>query len=202
MNANIVKLHFFHKIKYDLRGHSRLQIMTFSIKNSLFLLFMLLIDRRNKCRWTLWKKKVWLIQRRHLPCFNLNLRSYEQFLSSYHSRPLDLQDFVIIYWYKTIIPVNFYLKKILNAFRQIKYYFFCISLNLKTTNSIWKNDTCPKFGDLPKEIVCRKGNLIKKIILNWLIEGFFQNVNFHSKLILRLIQFKTNSKFHLIKILI
>ena len=52
--------------------------MTFLIKRSLFLLFMWLIDWRNKCRWTLWKDKVWLIQRRHLHCFNLNLRSYEQ----------------------------------------------------------------------------------------------------------------------------
>ena len=41
-------------------------------------MFMLLIDWRKKCRWTLCKNKVWLIQRRHLPCFNLNLRSYGQ----------------------------------------------------------------------------------------------------------------------------
>ena len=78
MNANIVKMQIFHKIKYDLIGHSRSQIMTFLIKNSPFLLFMLLIDWRNKCRWKLGKNKVWLIQRRHLPCFGLNLRSYGQ----------------------------------------------------------------------------------------------------------------------------
>ena len=47
---------------------SRSQTITFLFKNSLFLLFMLLIDWRNKCRWTLWKNKVWLIQRWHLPC--------------------------------------------------------------------------------------------------------------------------------------
>ena len=39
----------------------------FKLMNSTFLLFMLLIDWRNKYRWTLWKNKVWLIQRRHLP---------------------------------------------------------------------------------------------------------------------------------------
>ena len=44
MNANIVKMQIFHKIKYDIRGHSRSQIMTLLIKNSPFLLFMLLID--------------------------------------------------------------------------------------------------------------------------------------------------------------
>ena len=37
MNANIVKMQIFHKIKYDLRGHSRSQIMTLLIKNSTFL---------------------------------------------------------------------------------------------------------------------------------------------------------------------
>jgi hypothetical protein len=80
MNANIVKMQIFHKIKYDLRGHSRSQILTFLIKNLLFLLVMLLIDWRNKCCWTLWKNKVWLIQRWHLPCFDLNLHSYWQLL--------------------------------------------------------------------------------------------------------------------------
>ena len=84
MNANIVKMLIFHEIKYDLRGHSRSQIMTFLIKNSPFLLFMLLIDWRNKCRWTLWKNKVWLIQRRHLPCFVVLTLTYvlmDKFLS-------------------------------------------------------------------------------------------------------------------------
>ena len=76
MNANIVKTHPFYKIKYDLKGHSRSQTTTILFKNSLFLLFVLLIDWRNKCRWTLWKKKI--IQRQHLPCFYLNLRSYGQ----------------------------------------------------------------------------------------------------------------------------
>ena len=47
MNANIVKMQIFHKIKYDLRGHSRSQIMTFLIKNSPPLLFMLLIEETN-----------------------------------------------------------------------------------------------------------------------------------------------------------
>ena len=78
MNANIVKIQIFHEIKCDIRGRSMSQIMTFLIKNSLFLLFMLLINWGNQCRWTLWKNKVWLIQRQHLPCFNLNLRSYRQ----------------------------------------------------------------------------------------------------------------------------
>ena len=55
INVNIVKMQIFHKIKYDLRGHSRSQKMTFLIKNSPFLLFMLLIIWKNKCRWTLWK---------------------------------------------------------------------------------------------------------------------------------------------------
>ena len=36
MNANIVKMQISHKIKYDLRGHSRSQIMTFLIKIYLF----------------------------------------------------------------------------------------------------------------------------------------------------------------------
>ena len=72
------RCNFFYKIKYDLKGHSWSQIMTFLIKNSPSLLFMLLIDWKNKCRWTLWKNKVWLIQRRHLPCFDLNLHSYGQ----------------------------------------------------------------------------------------------------------------------------
>ena len=75
MNANIVKMQIFQKIKSDLRGHSRSQIITFLIKNSPFLLFMLLMDWRNKCRWSLWNNKVWLIKRRHLSCFYLNLRS-------------------------------------------------------------------------------------------------------------------------------
>ena len=44
MNANIVKMQIFHKIKYDLRGHSRSQRMIFLIENTPFLLFMLLID--------------------------------------------------------------------------------------------------------------------------------------------------------------
>ena len=44
VNANIVKLQIFHKIKYVLRDHSRSQIMTFLIKNLLFLLFKLLIN--------------------------------------------------------------------------------------------------------------------------------------------------------------
>ena len=52
------RCNFFYNIKYDFRGHSRSQIM--------------------KCHWTLWKNKVWPIQRRHLPCFDLNLRSYGQ----------------------------------------------------------------------------------------------------------------------------
>ena len=47
MNANIVKMQIFHKIKSDLRGHSRSQITTFLIKNSPFLLFMLLIEETN-----------------------------------------------------------------------------------------------------------------------------------------------------------
>ena len=47
MNANIVKMQIFHKIKYDLRGHSMSQMMTFLIKNSPFLLFMLLIEKTN-----------------------------------------------------------------------------------------------------------------------------------------------------------
>ena len=32
MNANIVKTQFFHKIKYDLKGHSRSQTMMFYLK--------------------------------------------------------------------------------------------------------------------------------------------------------------------------
>ena len=51
-------MQIFHKTKFDLKCHSRSQIMTFLIKNPLFLLFMLLIDWRNKCRWTWWKKKI------------------------------------------------------------------------------------------------------------------------------------------------
>ena len=47
MNANIVKMQIFHKIKSDIRGHSRSQIMTFLIKNLPFLLFMLLIEETN-----------------------------------------------------------------------------------------------------------------------------------------------------------
>ena len=43
LTLNIVKMQISHKIKYDLRGYSRSQIMTFLIKNSPFLLFMLLM---------------------------------------------------------------------------------------------------------------------------------------------------------------
>ena len=51
------------------KGHKQ---WPFDLKiKKLFLLFMLLIDWRNECRWTLWKNKVWLIQRRHFPCFIL-----------------------------------------------------------------------------------------------------------------------------------
>ena len=32
MNANIVKIQIFHKIRYDLKGHSRSQKMTFLFK--------------------------------------------------------------------------------------------------------------------------------------------------------------------------
>ena len=46
MNANIVKMHIFYKIKYDIRGHSRSQIMTFLIKNSF--LFRCPIDQTRK----------------------------------------------------------------------------------------------------------------------------------------------------------
>ena len=35
MNANIVKTQFFHKIKYDLKGHSRSQKTTLLFKNLL-----------------------------------------------------------------------------------------------------------------------------------------------------------------------
>ena len=56
MNANIVKIQLFYKTKYDLKGNSRSQTTTLLFKNSLFLLFVLLIDWRNKCRWTLSKK--------------------------------------------------------------------------------------------------------------------------------------------------
>ena len=38
---------------------------------------LLLIDWRNKCRWTLWKNKVWLIQRRHLPCKKTKFALYK-----------------------------------------------------------------------------------------------------------------------------
>ena len=71
MNANIVKMQIFHKIKSHLRGHSRSQIMTFLIKNSPFLCLCNCLILKNKCRWSLWNNKVWLIQRRHLSCFNL-----------------------------------------------------------------------------------------------------------------------------------
>ena len=36
MNANIVKIQIFQKIKYELRGHSWSQIMTFLITNFIF----------------------------------------------------------------------------------------------------------------------------------------------------------------------
>ena len=38
---------------------------------------MLLIDWRNKCCWTLWNHKVWLIQRRHLLCKKTNIALYK-----------------------------------------------------------------------------------------------------------------------------
>ena len=108
MNDNIVKMQIFHKIKYYLRGHSRSQIMTFLIKNLHFLLFMLLIDWRKKCRWTLWKNKVWLIQRRHLPCFDPNLRSYGQLFVLVF---LSLLKFLTPNWYSNlnwIRPITWY----------------------------------------------------------------------------------------------
>ena len=103
MNANIVKMQIFYWIKYDLRGHSRSQIMTLLIKNSPFLLFMLLID---------WKNKVWLIQRRHFPCFDLNLRSYGQLFVLVFSiiqsnievniiRKLRVNIYIMIFWTKS-----------------------------------------------------------------------------------------------------
>ena len=36
MNANIVTTQIFHKIKYDLKGHSRSQTMTYLFKNNFF----------------------------------------------------------------------------------------------------------------------------------------------------------------------
>ena len=68
MNADIVKTHFFYKIKYD---HS----ITFLFKNSLIILFMLLIKETNaakhyqRTKFDLYKDDI---------CFNLNLRSYGQ----------------------------------------------------------------------------------------------------------------------------
>ena len=47
MNANLVKTQLFYKIKYDLKGHSRLKTTTLLFKNSLFLLFVLLIEETN-----------------------------------------------------------------------------------------------------------------------------------------------------------
>ena len=38
MNANFVKMQIFYKIKYDLKGHSRSQKMTFLFKNPILLL--------------------------------------------------------------------------------------------------------------------------------------------------------------------
>ena len=82
MNANIVKMQIFQKNKSDLRGHSRSQIMTFLIKNSPFLLFMLLfIDGLNAAdhyeitKFDLYKDNICLV---YLSCFDLNLRSYGQ----------------------------------------------------------------------------------------------------------------------------
>ena len=61
---------------HHLKGHSRSIKTTFLFKNPLFsfVLFVLLIDWRKKCRWKLWKSKttfalyiddICLIQRRH-----------------------------------------------------------------------------------------------------------------------------------------
>ena len=36
MNANIVKMQIFYKTKYELRGHSRSQMMTFMFKKCAF----------------------------------------------------------------------------------------------------------------------------------------------------------------------
>jgi hypothetical protein len=48
MNANIVKTEIFHRIKYDLKGHSRSQTMTFLFKNNfIFSLFYSLIKETN-----------------------------------------------------------------------------------------------------------------------------------------------------------
>ena len=79
MNANIVKMQIFHKIKYDLRGHSRSQIMTFLIKNSLFLLFMLLIDwLKKQMPLNIMKEQSLTYTKTPFAVFNLNLRSYGQ----------------------------------------------------------------------------------------------------------------------------
>ena len=61
MNANIVKTQFFFitscmTLKV-IQGH---KLQPFYLKFT-FLLFVLLINWRNKCCWTLWKNKVWLI---------------------------------------------------------------------------------------------------------------------------------------------
>ena len=83
---------------------------------------MLLIDWRNKCLWTLWKNKVRLIQRRHLPCFDLSLRSYRQLLSLFFGylalgesrqdfvnivcKPALIQTFITLFFYCKITSVN------------------------------------------------------------------------------------------------
>ena len=44
-----------------------------------FVLFVLLIDRKNKYCWTLWKSKdnIWLVQRQHLPCTKTTFALYK-----------------------------------------------------------------------------------------------------------------------------
>ena len=66
--ANIVKMQIFQKIKFDLRDHSRSQIMTFLIKNHLFFfLCYWLIEKTNateyyeKTKFDLYKDDICLI---------------------------------------------------------------------------------------------------------------------------------------------
>ena len=61
MNANIVKMQIFHKIKSDLRGHSRSQIMTFLIKTSPFLQETNAADHYEITKFDLYKDDIFLV---------------------------------------------------------------------------------------------------------------------------------------------
>ena len=102
MNANIVKMQIFHKIKSDLRGHSRSQIMILMIKNSPFLLFMLLLidwlnaaDHYEITKFDLYKDAIclfftltYILMDNFLSLFSITITSFKKIQVKIHEKKL------------------------------------------------------------------------------------------------------------------